>query len=58
MKASLTTCVIAIMCLSSSSRATSISWSPNAIDSNDLDHQSVYNWRVDNVTLNPASIRV
>jgi hypothetical protein len=34
-----------------------MSWSPNTIDLGDLDHHSAYTWRIDNVNVNPGSIR-
>lgn len=35
---------------------TSMSWQPNPVNLNDLDHHSVYTWRIDNITVNPSTI--
>ena len=35
---------------------TSLSWQPSPADLNDLDHHMVYTWRIDNITVNPATI--
>src|SRR6185312_1157332 len=36
--------------------ATSLSWQPSPADLNDLDHHQVYTWRIDNISINPATI--
>ncbi len=35
---------------------TTLSWQPSPADLNDLDHHQVYTWRIDNITVNPATI--
>ena len=35
---------------------TSLSWQPSPADLNDLDHHMVYTWRIDNISVNPATI--
>ena len=52
-------CAIAGLLAASSSASaavTSMSWQPNPVNLNDLDHHSVYTWRIDNITVNPATI--
>ena len=41
---------------SASAAVTTMSWQPNPVDMNDLDHHSVYTWRIDNINVNPATI--
>ena len=39
-----------------SAAVTTMSWQPNPVNLNDLDHHSVYTWRIDNINVNPATI--
>lgn len=48
------TCAIAAS--SASAAITSLSWQPSPSDLNDLDHHDAYTWRIDNITVNPATI--
>lgn len=50
--------VIAICALGSSARAalSQLSFQPNPVDLNDLDHHYSYTWRLDNINLNNALI--
>ncbi len=41
---------------SASAAVTTMSWQPNPVNMNDLDHHSVYTWRIDNINVNPATI--
>ena len=41
---------------SASAAVTSMSWQPSPTNLNDLDHHSVYTWRIDNIQVNPATI--
>ena len=41
---------------SASAAVTTMSWQPTPVDLNDLDHHSVYTWRIDNVNVNPSTI--
>lgn len=47
---------LVVLGLSSSAKADTLTYTPNPIDLNDLDHHSVYTWRVDNVNLNGKTI--
>lgn len=40
-----------------SARATLVNFSPTPADLNDLDHHSVYTWRLDNINLNGGTIQ-
>ncbi len=41
---------------SASAAVTTMSWQPNPVNLNDLDHHSVYTWRIDNINVNPSTI--
>jgi hypothetical protein len=41
---------------SATAAVTTLSWQPSPADLNDLDHHQVYTWRIDNITVNPATI--
>lgn len=47
---------LVVLGLSSSAKADTLTYTPNPVDLNDLDHHSVYTWRVDNVNLNGQTI--
>lgn len=47
---------LVVLGLSSSAKADTLTYTPNPVDLNDLDHHSVYTWRVDNVNLNGKTI--
>jgi hypothetical protein len=47
---------LAVLGLSSSAKADTLTFQPTPVDLNDLDHHSVYTWRVDNVNLNGKTI--
>ena len=47
---------LVVLCLSSSAKADTLTFTPTPVDLNDLDHHSVYTWRVDNVNLNGKTI--
>lgn len=47
---------LVVLGLSSSAKADTLTYTPNPIDLNDLDHHSVYTWRMDNVNLNGKTI--
>jgi hypothetical protein len=47
---------IVVLSLSSSAKADTLTFTPTPVDLNDLDHHSVYTWRVDNVNLNGQTI--
>lgn len=48
--------VLFVLCLSSTAKADTLTFTPNPVDLNDLDHHSVYTWRVNNVNLNGQQI--
>ena len=39
-----------------SAAVTTMSWQPTPVDLNDLDHHSVYTWRIDNINVDPSTI--
>jgi hypothetical protein len=41
---------------SASAAVATMSWQPSPVDLNDLDHHSVYTWRIDNINVDPATI--
>jgi hypothetical protein len=41
---------------SATAAVTTLSWQPSPVDLNDLDHHQVYTWRINNITVNPATI--
>jgi hypothetical protein len=45
-----------VLCLSSTVKADTLTFTPSPVDLNDLDHHSVYTWRVGNVNLNGQQI--
>jgi hypothetical protein len=45
-----------VLGLASSAKADTLTYTPTPSDLNDLDHHSVYTWRVDNVNLNGKTI--
>src|SRR4051812_22872403 len=47
---------IVVLGLSSSAKADTLTFTPTPVDLNDLDHHSVYTWRVDNVNLHGQTI--
>lgn len=47
---------LVVLGLSSSAKADTLTYTPNPVDLNDLDHHSVYTWRMDNVNLNGQTI--
>lgn len=47
---------LVVFCLSSAAKADTLTFQPNPVDLNDLDHHSVYTWRIDNVNLNGKTI--
>ncbi|MDT5296602.1 MAG: motif [Acidobacteriota bacterium] len=47
---------IFIFCLSSTAKADTLTFTPTPVDLNDLDHHSVYTWKVSNVNLNGQQI--
>lgn len=47
---------LVVLGLSSSAKADTLTYTPNPVDLNDLDHHSVYTWRMDNVNLNGKTI--
>lgn len=55
-KLSVSLAVLFVLCLSTSAKADTLTYTPNPVDLNDLDHHSVYTWRVDNVNLNGQQI--
>jgi hypothetical protein len=48
--------VLFVLCLSSAAKADTLTFQPNPVDLNDLDHHDVYTWRVDNVNLHGQQI--
>ncbi|HEY0370243.1 MAG TPA: hypothetical protein VGC85_11650 [Chthoniobacterales bacterium] len=48
--------LLATAALTVQSRAALVSYTPNPVDLNDLDHHSVYTWRIDNINLNGGAI--
>jgi hypothetical protein len=48
--------VLFIFCLSSTAKADTLTFTPTPVDLNDLDHHSVYTWKVSNVNLNGQQI--
>jgi PEP-CTERM motif len=48
--------VFFILGLSSAAKADTLTFQPNPVDMNDLDHHMVYTWRVDNVNLHGQQI--
>ena len=50
--------IIGLVALAASASAavTTMSWQPNPVNLNDLDHHSVYTWRIDNINVNPSTI--
>jgi hypothetical protein len=47
---------IFVLGLSSAAKADTLTFTPTPVDLNDLDHHSVYTWRVDNVNLNGKTL--
>lgn len=47
---------LVVLGLASSAKADTLTYTPSPSDLNDLDHHSVYTWRVDNVNLNGKTI--
>lgn len=47
---------LVVLGLSSSAKADTLTYTPTPSDLNDLDHHSVYTWRMDNVNLNGQTI--
>lgn len=47
---------LVVLGLSSSAKADTLTFTPTPVDLNDLDHHSVYTWRIDNVNLNGKTI--
>jgi hypothetical protein len=45
-----------VLGLSSAAKADTLTFAPTPVDLNDLDHHSVYTWRIDNVNLNGKTI--
>jgi hypothetical protein len=45
-----------VLCLSSAAKADTLTFTPNPVDLNDLDHHMVYTWRVDGVNLQGQQI--
>jgi outer membrane receptor protein involved in Fe transport len=45
-----------VLGLSSAAKADTLTFTPTPVDLNDLDHHSVYTWRVDNVNLNGKTL--
>ena len=41
---------------SASAAVTTMSWQPSPVNLNDLDHHSLYTWRIDNINVNPSTI--
>ncbi|HEX3558007.1 MAG TPA: PEP-CTERM sorting domain-containing protein [Pyrinomonadaceae bacterium] len=39
--------VLFVLCLSSAAKADTLTFTPNPVDLNDLDHHNVYTWRID-----------
>lgn len=52
------TCAAVFACLATGASAatTTMSFEPNPVDLNDLDHHDVYTWRIDNINLSNVSI--
>lgn len=48
--------VFFVLGLSSAAKADTLTFQPNPVDMNDLDHHMVYTWRVDNVNLHGQQI--
>ena len=48
--------VLFVLGLSSAAKADTLTFTPSPVDLNDLDHHSVYTWRVDNVNLNGKTV--
>jgi PEP-CTERM motif len=48
--------VLFVLCLSSAAKADTLTFQPNPVDLNDLDHHMVYTWRIDNVNLHGQQI--
>src|SRR3954452_16545226 len=50
--------ILAFLAVTNPARAavTTLSWQPSPVDLNDLDHHMVYTWRIDNITVSPATI--
>jgi hypothetical protein len=53
-----TLCALACACLATSAQATvtTLSFQPNPVDMNDLDHHLVYTWRIDNISLSGLAV--
>jgi hypothetical protein len=47
---------LVVLGISSSAKADTLTFAPTPVDLNDLDHHSVYTWRIDNVNLNGKTI--
>ncbi len=41
---------------SASAAVATMSWQPSPVNLNDLDHHSLYTWRIDNINVNPSTI--
>jgi hypothetical protein len=50
-KLAISLAVLFVLCLSSAAKADTLTFTPNPVDLNDLDHHDVYTWRIDNVNL-------
>ena len=55
-KLAISLAVLFVLCLSSAAKADTLTFTPNPVDLNDLDHHDVYTWRVDNVNLHGQQI--
>lgn len=48
--------VLFVLCISSAAKADTLTFTPNPVDLNDLDHHSVYTWRVNTTVPNGQQI--
>lgn len=48
--------ILFVLCLSSAAKADTLTFQPNPVDLNDLDHHLVYTWKVSGVNLNGQQI--
>ncbi|HST51882.1 MAG TPA: PEP-CTERM sorting domain-containing protein [Pyrinomonadaceae bacterium] len=55
-KLAISLAVLFVLCLSSAAKADTLTFTPNPVDLNDLDHHMVYTWRIDNVNLHGQQI--
>lgn len=56
LKKPLAVAFIAAVAFAAQAKATLVSYTPTPVDLNDLDHHSVYTWRIDNINLNGGTV--